>query len=110
MKPSDRPDVRRLVLESARRRFRIGPDWTPTEFYERGRRCAHDYWSGPHRHPLTPRRALLRQARTTREWLDASWGWFERTREIDAEMERNPAYIEEITQPRGSSVAAGDGA
>lgn len=100
MNTIDRAKLRERILESARRRFRIGPDWEPTDFYERGRRCARDYWNGPHHHPATPIRALLRETRTTREWLDASWGHFERTREIDARLEENPSYADELTMRR----------
>jgi hypothetical protein len=100
MDDTQRAELRERILESARRHFRIGPGWEPTDFYERGRRCARNYWNGPHRHPTTPLRALLRETRTTREWLDASWGHFERTREINAELERNPSYADELTGRR----------
>jgi len=89
-------DHERRLLDIGRRSCRINADWRPTPFYERGRRLADAYWSSIDRHPLTALRRLLRETRDTREWLDAKWGHYERVREIDMILRRDPSYLERL--------------
>lgn len=90
-------DLKALKDQRRKEGHRIDENWKPSVFYERGVRAAETYWNSADRHPTTTIRRIQKEAKTTREWLDAQYGFQQRLQEIDDHMAEDPSLLNTIT-------------
>lgn len=79
----DQQEIEEILDRALKQGHRIDDDWIESEFYHKGVKTAEEYWTSPNRHPATSIRELLKLTKTSREYLDAKYGFRKRMREIE---------------------------